>query len=83
MPRHPAELGPRALGGRSILAAPTAAEMKAHLNEIKNREGYRPVAPICLVSEALAIFHPGVASAISWGRVPRIWSRNRLFERHD
>ncbi|MFE9499908.1 carbamoyltransferase N-terminal domain-containing protein [Streptomyces collinus] len=149
-----AELGPRALGGRSILAAPTAAEMKAHLNKIKNREGYRPVAPICLASEAPAIFHPGtpdpfmlfdhqvrpewvdripavvhldgtarlqtvdaadnaflaelltayhrlsdipvlcntsanlngsgffpdVASAISWGQVPKIWSRNRLFE---
>jgi len=37
------ELGPRALGGRSILADPRRPEMKAVLNErIKNREGFRP-----------------------------------------
>ncbi|WP_327327078.1 nodulation protein U [Streptomyces sp. NBC_01210] len=54
-----AELGPRALGGRSILAAPTEAEMKDTLNRIKGREPYRPVAPICLVEEARKIFDPG------------------------
>ncbi|WP_329571339.1 carbamoyltransferase N-terminal domain-containing protein [Kitasatospora sp. NBC_01266] len=54
-----AELGPRALGGRSILAAPTSAAMKDLLNEIKDRASYRPVAPICLVEEAPQIFDPG------------------------
>ncbi|MBL1082315.1 nodulation protein U [Streptomyces actinomycinicus] len=54
-----AELGPRALGGRSILAAPTQAAMKDELNRIKGRESYRPVAPICLVEEAPALFDPG------------------------
>ncbi|MET9078300.1 carbamoyltransferase N-terminal domain-containing protein [Streptomyces sp. NPDC004232] len=54
-----AELGPRALGGRSILAAPTSAAMKDELNRIKGREHYRPVAPICLVDEAPAVFAPG------------------------
>ncbi|WP_024510039.1 nodulation protein NodU [Bradyrhizobium sp. ARR65] len=54
-----AELGPRALGGRSILAAATSAGMKDHLNDIKKREYYRPVAPICLEDRAPDIFNPG------------------------
>jgi carbamoyltransferase len=54
-----AELGPRALGGRSILAAATTADMKDELNRIKGRESYRPVAPICLAREAPRIFAPG------------------------
>ncbi|WP_027555863.1 nodulation protein NodU [Bradyrhizobium sp. Cp5.3] len=54
-----AELGPRALGGRSILAAPTSAEMKDYLNDIKFREHFRPVAPICLEDCAPKIFDPG------------------------
>ncbi|WBO65110.1 carbamoyltransferase N-terminal domain-containing protein [Streptomyces camelliae] len=54
-----AELGPRALGARSIIAAPTSAAMKAELNRIKGRESYRPVAPLCLVEQAPEIFEPG------------------------
>ncbi|MES5485127.1 nodulation protein NodU [Bradyrhizobium sp. INPA03-11B] len=54
-----AELGPRALGGRSILAAATSLEMKDHLNDIKRREYFRPVAPICLEDRAPEIFSPG------------------------
>jgi carbamoyltransferase len=45
--RGPAEFGPRALGNRSILADPRPAEMKDRLNHrVKNREPYRPFAPI-------------------------------------
>ncbi|MGY4407977.1 nodulation protein NodU [Bradyrhizobium sp. USDA 3315] len=54
-----AELGPRALGGRSILAAATSPAMKDHLNDIKRREHFRPVAPICLEDRAPDIFEPG------------------------
>lgn len=54
-----AELGPRALGNRSILAPATDAAMKDRLNELKGREGYRPVAPICLEGRAPEIFDPG------------------------
>ncbi|SFN84023.1 beta-1,4-N-acetylglucosamine oligosaccharide 6-O-carbamoyltransferase NodU [Bradyrhizobium sp. Rc3b] len=54
-----AELGPRALGGRSILAAPSSPAMKDHLNDIKRREHFRPVAPICLEDRAPEIFSPG------------------------
>jgi carbamoyltransferase len=42
------EFGPRALGGRSILASPLRAQMQARLNEIKDREDFRPVAPVVL-----------------------------------
>lgn len=43
------ELGPRALGQRSILADPRRADMKQALNaRIKRREGFRPFAPAVL-----------------------------------
>lgn len=45
------EIGPRALGNRSILAAPFTDAMRERLNMIKKREGFRPVAPICLEEE--------------------------------
>jgi carbamoyltransferase len=54
-----AELGPRALGNRSILAPATDPGMKAHLNAIKSRADYRPVAPICLADRAPEVFAPG------------------------
>jgi carbamoyltransferase len=46
------EFGPRALGARSILASPIHADMQARLNEIKDREDFRPVAPVVLEEEA-------------------------------
>ncbi len=47
------EFGPRALGNRSILADPRDAEMQRKLNlSIKNREGFRPFAPVCAAEQA-------------------------------
>jgi carbamoyltransferase len=46
------EFGPRALGTRSILASPLQASMQDRLNEIKDREDFRPVAPVVLEEEA-------------------------------
>jgi len=43
------EFGPRALGGRSILASPKIADMKEKINkECKHRENWRPFAPSVL-----------------------------------
>ena len=42
------EIGPRALGNRSILAAPFHAKMLERLNTIKGREKFKPIAPVCL-----------------------------------
>ena len=39
------EIGPRALGNRSLLAEPFDARTRDRLNEIKQREDYRPIAP--------------------------------------
>jgi hydroxymethyl cephem carbamoyltransferase len=41
------ELGPRALGNRSLLAEPYSAVTRDRLNHIKQREHYRPIAPVC------------------------------------
>ncbi|HUE62776.1 MAG TPA: carbamoyltransferase N-terminal domain-containing protein [Rhizomicrobium sp.] len=47
------ELGPRALGHRSILAAPHTVQMRDRLNrEIKHREQFRPFAPVVPIEAA-------------------------------
>jgi carbamoyltransferase len=47
------EFGPRALGGRSILADPRDPRMRDTLNmKIKFREGFRPFAPSVLADKA-------------------------------
>ena len=46
------EFGPRALGARSILASPISPGMQSRLNEIKDREDFRPVAPVVLEEQA-------------------------------
>ena len=58
------EFGPRALGGRSILASPLFEDMKKHVNlNIKFREGFRPFAPIVLEEDANSWFNmEGVTS---------------------
>lgn len=48
----PMEFGPRALGARSILASPADPEMQSRINEIKDREDFRPVAPVVLEEDA-------------------------------
>jgi len=52
-----AEYGPRALGSRSILAAPHSVAMKDRLNkEIKYREEFRPFAPAVPIEVAGTYF---------------------------
>jgi carbamoyltransferase len=48
-----AEFGPRALGHRSILAAPHSSAMRDRLNrDIKYREAFRPFAPVAPIEAA-------------------------------
>ncbi len=55
--RGRSELGPRALGHRSILADPRSPTMKDHLNaHVKFREEFRPYAPMVLAEYATDIF---------------------------
>ncbi|MXV52394.1 carbamoyltransferase [Pedobacter sp. HMF7647] len=46
------EFGPRSLGSRSILASPISPKMQARLNDVKDREDFRPVAPVVLQEDA-------------------------------
>ena len=51
------EMGPRALGNRSILMSPAKAENKDVLNaRVKHRESFRPFAPACLAERAAEFF---------------------------
>lgn len=43
-----AEVGPRALGHRSILALPRPASRRDEVNRVKSREPWRPFAPVAL-----------------------------------
>jgi carbamoyltransferase len=46
------EIGPRALGGRSIVADPKTVAIRETINrKLKGREPFRPLAPIVLASE--------------------------------
>ncbi|MBD0688849.1 carbamoyltransferase [Streptomyces sp. CBMA123] len=51
------EFGPRALGGRSILADPRGADTRDRINaSVKMREGFRPFAPAVLAERAAEHF---------------------------
>ena len=55
------EIGPRALGSRSILADPTDPGMKDKINaEVKHREAYRPFAPSVIAEARNDYFDIGV-----------------------
>ncbi len=56
------EFGPRALGARSILASPISAAMQGRLNEIKDREDFRPVAPVVTEESAADWFVSAIPS---------------------
>lgn len=56
------EMGPRALGARSILASPATKKMHAKLNQIKRREEFRPIAPVCLEEDMSKYFSPHASS---------------------
>jgi carbamoyltransferase len=51
------EMGPRALGNRSILADPRNPTMKDHINaRVKQREPFRPFAPAVLLERMSELF---------------------------
>lgn len=57
------EFGPRALGGRSILADPRQTSMQSRLNlAVKMRESFRPFAPIVLEEAVGDWFKNGFSS---------------------
>lgn len=53
----PSEIGPRALGGRSILADPRRAQTREYINRVlKRREPFRPFAPMILAERCSEYF---------------------------
>lgn len=62
----PAEIGPRALGCRSLLAHPGSTALRDRLSQtMKKREWYRPVAPIALDRMVPDLFEGAAGSALS------------------
>lgn len=56
------ELGPRALGNRSLLASPEKYEMLVKMNTLKGREVWRPLAPAVLYDEQDTMFDSSIFS---------------------
>lgn len=56
------EIGPRALGARSILADPRDAAVRDRVNKVKDRELWRPLAPSVLQGYEGDYFEPSVFS---------------------
>jgi carbamoyltransferase len=61
--RGRSELGPRALGNRSIICHAAIPNMKDKLNKkVKNREHFRPFAPVCAEETAPKFFNINTSS---------------------
>jgi carbamoyltransferase len=73
-----AEIGPRALGGRSILADPRNALIRERLNrQIKHREPFRPLAPMILEERYDAYFEDPRQKDAYMLKVPRATAKCR------
>ena len=64
-----AEFGPRALGNRSLLADPRHNDIKERVNVIKQRQQFRPFAPVILEELADTYFD-----------MPRGWNHSRYMQ---
>jgi carbamoyltransferase len=64
-----AEFGPRALGNRSLLADPRGNDIKEKVNDIKQRQQFRPFAPVILEELVHDYFD-----------MPIGWSNNRYMQ---
>ena len=64
-----AEFGPRALGNRSLLADPRHNDIKERVNAIKQRQQFRPFAPVILEELADTYFD-----------MPRGWNHSRYMQ---
>jgi carbamoyltransferase len=62
--RGPAEFGPRALGHRSLLGDPTDPKIRVLINQIKQREQFRPFAPMVLEEFAKTHFKMPAKTAL-------------------
>lgn len=60
-----AEFGPRALGNRSLFADPRIPDIKDQLNQIKQREPFRPFAPVVMAEHAKQYFE-NIAQDLSY-----------------
>ena len=72
------EFGPRALGHRSILTHPGHQQVHDRVNRLKQRAGYRPLAPAVLAEQATSYFHGTVDAFMNRTAYVRAEQRDRL-----
>ena len=71
------EFGPRALGHRSMLALPAGGlgevvSMKAKLNRLKGRQGYRPASPVMSIDFAREVLRDRMFSSPYMSFAPKV-----------
>lgn len=76
-----AEVGPRALGHRSLIAHPFSRKLRDRISiEMKQREWYRPIAPMVLKREANNLFEGAASSSLSRYMLGSFLVRSRVRE---
>ncbi|MGQ0838778.1 carbamoyltransferase N-terminal domain-containing protein [Actinokineospora sp.] len=53
-----AQLGPRPLGARCVLAPAVDPAVRDHLNQVTGHDQHRPLTPICLAEHVAEVFEP-------------------------
>lgn len=72
------EVGPRALGHRSILADPALPSIRSKLNRVKRRESFRPFAPVVLKEDCSEYFDLEADSPFMLEIAPIVQSKETL-----
>ncbi|MGH9904327.1 MAG: carbamoyltransferase C-terminal domain-containing protein, partial [Pyrinomonadaceae bacterium] len=72
------EFGPRALGGRCVLADPRREEARRHLNRMKGRPEFMPIAPAVLKSDFGKYFEGIGSPHMAWTVKARTRSHSEI-----
>lgn len=78
-----AEFGPRALGNRSLLADPRGVNIRDQVNEIKQRQKFRPFAPAILEEHASEYFDGAVGEYMQFTAHCRYPEKYPAIVHHD
>ncbi|MBI3916366.1 MAG: hypothetical protein HY322_05100 [Betaproteobacteria bacterium] len=72
------EFGPRALGGRCLLADPRYEESRLRLNRMKARPEFMPIAPVVLEEDYDQYFEGIGSRHMAWTVPAKEWAKQRI-----
>jgi carbamoyltransferase len=72
------EFGPRALGGRCLLADPRRDELRHQLNRMKSRPEFMPIAPVVLEQDYSRYFEGLASGHMAWTVMSKQTARREI-----